>query len=231
MSAAVPSPDEGRRARLIVLGVRAVAALGVVGLVLAATTVRVVVAGEEEIAASTDALRAGDAHEAAVRARRAAGWYAPGAPHVRVAYERLVALAIAAEGKGDRDIALLAWRSVRSSSLETRWLVTPHAADLERANGAIARLEATTPRPLSADREAPAALQQTELDALLRDEAPRRPWVVALLAGLATWSAAAFWAFRRGITDTGHLVGRRLLGPGLLFVGGVALWLVALWQA
>lgn len=231
MSADAPQDGATRRARFVVLAVRALALLAVVGLVLAIATTRVVLAGEEEIAASTDALRAGDPHEATVRARRAAGWYVPGAPHVRVAYERLVALGVAAEGKGDRETALLAWRGVRSASLETRWLLTPHADDLARANAAIARLDATSPRPLAADTTAPGVLEQAQLDALLRSETPRTPWIVALLLGLVAWTSGALWAFRRGITDTGHFVGRRLVGPGVLFFGGVVVWLVALWQA
>ena len=65
--------------------------IALIGLVIAAATVRVVLAGEREIKDSTAALRAGDPHAAALHARRAAGWYAPGAPHVRVAYDRLIA--------------------------------------------------------------------------------------------------------------------------------------------
>ena len=58
----------------------------IAGVLVAAATLRVITSGEREIAASTDGLRAGDPHAATEHARRAAGWYAPGAPHVRVAY-------------------------------------------------------------------------------------------------------------------------------------------------
>jgi hypothetical protein len=118
----------------------------VAGALVAAVTVRVIVAGEREIALSTAALRAGDPHEAAVHARRAAGFYAPGAPHVRVAYERLIALATKAETRGDSKLAAFAWQGVRTAAMETRWLVTPHAEDLERANAALARLQAAEQR-------------------------------------------------------------------------------------
>jgi hypothetical protein len=98
----------------------------------AAVTARVVWAGEREIAASTDALKGGDADAAIVHARAAAYWYAPGAPHVRVAYERLFALAEEAEKRRLWATALFAYRAVISASASTTWLVTPHAEDAPR---------------------------------------------------------------------------------------------------
>ena len=165
--------------------------LAIAGLLVAAVTLRVVSAGEREIAASTAALRNGDARGAAEHARRAAGWYAPGAPHVRVAYERLVALATTAEGLGERELALFAWRGVRTAALETRWLITPHDADLARANRAIARLEAASPRPPGTRTEPPAVIERRQLEALLADESPRTGWIVALVGSAAAWGLGA----------------------------------------
>lgn len=205
-------------------------ALGV-GVVVGALYARVITSGERELAASTAGLRAGDAHEAAVRARRAAGYYAPGAPHVRVAYERLGALAVKAEGLGDRELALLAWRGVRSAAIETRWLRTPHAEDLERANQAIARLSASAPRPPGTRSEPPAKLEREHLAELTRDEAPRAPWVLALVVALAAWMGGAAVMVRRGVSATGHVAWRRAL-PGLVVTcAGAALWLIAVWRA
>ena len=198
---------------------------------IGAATARVVWSGEAEIATSTAALRAGDAHGATVHARRAAGWYAPGAPHVRVAYERLVALATTAEGLGDRETATFAWEAIRSASLETRWLVTPHEADLARANRAIAKLQAAAPRPPGTRTEPSSAIERAQLEALLRDEAPRVHWIVALALGLSAWAGGAVWIVRRGVDATGHLA-RRAATPGLLVAAaGVALWLAAIWRA
>ena len=116
--------------------VTALWAVAAAGLVVGAATTRVVVSGEKEVALSTAALKAGDAHGAAEHARRAAGWYMPGAPHVRVAYERLLALGTAAEGLGDRETALFAFRGVRTASIETQWLFAPHEEDQLKADRA-----------------------------------------------------------------------------------------------
>ncbi|WP_437576384.1 hypothetical protein [Sorangium sp. So ce887] len=213
----------------VVLGVAR--GLAVAGFLLGAASLRVVVAGEGEIAESTAALRAGDPHAAALHARRAAGWYAPGAPHVRVAYERLIALATAAEGLGQADTALFAWRAVRTAALETRWLTTPHAEDLEQANAAIARLSAAAPRPPGTRTEPATAIAREHMAALARDDAPRVGWVVALVAAFVAWVAGAIWVVRRAVTVTGQWVWPRA-APGLaVCAAGIAVWLLAIWQA
>lgn len=217
--------SSGRR---VVLALQVLLAIGVL---LGAATVRAIVSGEREIEASTAALRAGDAKEAAVRARRAAGWYAPGAPHVRVAYERLIALGVAAEGLGDRELSLLAWRGVRTAAIETRWIVTPHAADLERANEAIARLSADAPRPPGTRTEPVRVIEREHLEALARDDAPRVPWVIALVAAFVVWVSGLFLITRRGVTGTGHIEWRRARTGLLVSAIGVAVWILALWRA
>lgn len=205
--------------------------IAAVGLVFGAASLRVVGAGEREIAESTAALRAGDAHAAALHARRAAGWYAPGAPHVRVAYERLIALATRAEGLGDRELSLFAWNGVRTAAIETRWLVTPHEDDLELANRAIARISAAAPRPPGTQTEPVAVVERQQMEALLRDEMPRVPWVIVLVASFLAWVNGAIWLARRGVGVTGRVELRRA-APALLLLGlGIGAWLLSIWQA
>lgn len=206
-------------------------ALAAAGLVLGAASARAVGSGENEIALSTAALRAGDAHAAAEHARRAAGWYAPGAPHVRVAYQRLLSLGTAAEGLGDRDLALFAYRGVRTAALETRWIVTPHEDDLDRANRAIARLAAEAPRAPGMRVEPPQKLEREQLEALARDEAPRAGWVVTLVAGAISWAIGALIAGRRVVDERGALTLGRAIPGALIAAAGALAWLFALWRA
>ena len=232
MSAAAPSPPiSPERARRITRIARALATVAAVGLLLGAVTARVVWSGESEIAESTAALRRGDAYEATVRARRAAGWYAPGAPHVRVAYERLASIATTAEGLGDRDLALLAWRGIRTAALETRWILVPHKEDLDRANVAIARIEAAAPRPPGTRTEPPQRIEEKQLAALLRDEAPRTPWVVLLLVAFVAWAGGAAWAVRVASAAPTTRDLARARASVLVALVGVGLWVLALWRA
>ena len=223
------APREPSRAIRVVVRAAQIAAL--VGLVVGAASLRVIIAGEREIEESTRALRAGDPHDAALHARRAAGWYAPGAPHVRVAYERLIAPATAAEGLGHRDTALYAWNGVRTAAIETRWIVTPHEDDLERANQAIARISAAAPRPPGTRIEPAATIERAQLETLARNESPRTGWVVTLVLAFAAWIGGAVWLARRAVTPTGRIAWDRA-APGLgVTVLGIAAWLLALWRA
>lgn len=222
------SPARAQKLRLLL---RAASICATLGLLMGGITARVLWAGESEIAASTVALQQADLREAATRARRAAGWYAPGAPHVRVAYERLFAIATVAEGRGDRELALLAWRSIRTAAIETRWIVTPHEGDLERANRAIAKIESAAPRPPGTRTESPQRIEQIQIAALLRDEAPHVPWVIALVVAFVAWAGGAAWGVRQAAQAP---EGRALhhARPGFVVaLAGIALWVMALFRA
>ncbi|MDC0683887.1 hypothetical protein [Sorangium atrum] len=55
--------------------------------------------------------------------------------------------------------------------------------------------------------------------------------VVALVGAFAAWVAGAVWVVRRAVTVTGQWVWPRA-APGLaVCAAGVAVWLLAIWQA
>jgi hypothetical protein len=202
-----------------------------VALVIAVLTLRVVVGGELEIMESSRALMAGDAREAAVHARSAALWYAPGAPHVRVAYERLFALGKAAEEHHDKEVALFAYRSVMEASAGTRWIVVPHAADADRAAARIADLSPSMPRPPATSLEPAAVIEKRELEAITRETGPRMPWVFALAGSFIVWVSGLLVIIFRGLDGAGRFAfSRARLGVALTTIG-VAVWLTALYWA
>jgi hypothetical protein len=206
---------------------RVIWVVATVALALGVWTVRVVWAGETELGDSDRALLRGDAHDATVHARRAASWYAPGAPHVHAAYRRLIAIAVAAEERRKHEVALFAWRAVRQAALDTRWFVTPHAADRDRAEREIARIAGIGDHQAA---EPDQAIVAAQLAALAKDESPRRAWVIVLCVGLFTLAGALVIATRQ-IAAAGRIEWRRG-GVALVVAGGGALaWLVALWQA
>ncbi len=190
-------------------------------------SVRVIYSGEAEIAAGTRALRDGQAREAIACSARAAEWYVPAAPHVRVAYGRLIRIAEAAEENRRHELALVAWRSLRAAAKSTRWIYSPYEKEGQRANREIARLMAlgsTRPKPL-------AALQQEYLQELMRDETPRVPWVLLLLFGLGAFCVGTVVAVKRMAGSFGELKWTAGRTPLLVALLGAAAWLLALWRA
>src|ERR1041385_469444 len=95
-------------------------------LVLATLTARMIVEGEAELKASDASFDRGDLAEATLHARRAATLYAPGAPHVAAAFERLRAIALGAEASGNVNMARRAWGASRGALLERRNIGAPY---------------------------------------------------------------------------------------------------------
>ena len=110
--------------------------------VLGALLTRVFWDGRRALADGDRAFAAQKLPAAIDRWSRAARWYAPFAPHVSSAYQRLESLAQSAEAARDVPLALSAWRAVRSAALATRSLYTPHPDKLARADERIAALMA-----------------------------------------------------------------------------------------
>ncbi|MBK7586661.1 MAG: hypothetical protein IPI67_41555 [Myxococcales bacterium] len=178
---------------------------------------------------SDAAFNRADLPTATLHARAAAVLYAPGAPHVQRAYDRLIAIATGAEAAGQRRIAESAWRAVRGAALETRHLWVVHRAELDRADDNLARLSQLGEQPdMSGDPRL--ALERAKAE-LARDDAPSAAWVIGLSLGFALAAAGlatvGFW----GVTPRGQLVfGRAKLGIALSLFGALV-WTLAVWKA
>jgi hypothetical protein len=197
---------------------------------LAVLTARAVIEGRQQLGESDRAFNAGDLRAATVHARRAAVLYAPGAPHVSEAYVRLNAIALGSEAANNPEMAILAYSAVRGAALETRHLWIPYKAELERANLGLARLEARAQSPL-VPAGTPEQIQERALRALERDDAPRAPWVIALLLGFALSVSGLVVTVLRGFGVDGRLVpAHARLGVALTVIGA-ACWAIAAWKA
>ncbi|HEX3777445.1 MAG TPA: hypothetical protein VHV51_23400 [Polyangiaceae bacterium] len=197
-------------------------------LICAALTARVISEGNSELAASDVAFNDGDLRPALEHARRAATLYAPGAPHVQRAYERLIAIALGAEAAGDAKTAFAAWQAVRAAALESRHVWVAHAAELERANQNLARLEALARSAADADQ---GKLERQALSRLSADSAPDPAWIAVLGTGfLLALAGLALFAFQ-GLDKSGKISLRRAQLGILLFAIGAACWTLAAYKA
>jgi hypothetical protein len=176
--------------------------------VLAALSIRVVVAGRSALAEGDDWMLRGKPIEAVGAYETAARWYLPVAPHVDDAYAKLRTLA----GNPDPTVQLAAWRAIRSAAHATTNLWTPHAGDLADADTNIARLEArqmgaASPGPTTAAREA------WYKDRLGRATHPGRGPAILAALGVLIWLGGAFALAR---ASSGKLVRAGIMLAGLV---------------
>lgn len=192
---------------------------------------RVVVEGRRELRAAEVAQRSGDFEQAAIRARRAASWYAPGAPHVPAAYRLLASIARQAEGRGDTANALFAWRATRFAVLSSRWIVVPHSRELDLANAEIARLSSKQPRPPGVAGKSDVEVEHEMLDRLTRREHPRPAWVVVMLLAIGLVGAGFARVLWRGLDPLDKRTACRIRQGLWLIASGAVAWALALWLA
>jgi hypothetical protein len=196
-------------------------------LVMGTLTAQAVMEGEAQMRLSDRAFDAGEARQAAQFARRAATHYAPGAPHVRAAYDRLLAVAAGAEAAADYDVALFAWRAVRGAALESRHVRLVYEAELEQANRALLRLQLGQMVPEGAQQ---ATVERKLFEqALHQDTAIRTGWILLLLFGFTSAAIGLAWFIKRGMSDNGRIqLAAARVAVVLLLVGTVCwTWAVA----
>jgi hypothetical protein len=212
--------DVSERGRLL----RALAwALCAVVLFAGVATLRAVLDGQREIAASDAAFDANDLHATIQHARRAASAYAPGAPHVERGYQRLLAVARGAEATGRPEIAMLAWQAERAAVLESASFWHPFSERLEEANRNLARLSAS---------KAVAETERTEIAQRLFKQAQSQsseqaPWGALLAVGLLVAGLGLGWFAARALAPNGRIEWLRGRWGLLTFGLGAALWAVA----
>jgi len=182
-------------------------------------TARAVEKGEAAVRESDRAFDRGEVHEAAHHARRAAVHYAPGAPHLRAAYDRLRAVAVGAEAAGDRETARFAWNAVRGAVLETRHVALPFPDELAAANRALARLEVQSDEPVSR-RERLRQLKVAERD-LAQAAGSRVGWIALLALGFVVTAAGLAGFALRGTEGRGRWLDRTRISALVTLVGAV----------
>lgn len=201
----------------------AVALIGV-GLLLG----RVLWSSQEEFDLGRDAFERGDRQAAVLHLGRAAHWYAPGSPFVAAALDELRQIGRQAEMEGQVELALSAYRAIRSSCLGTRSFYTPHRGRLNEANRRIAALMARQPPP-PMDRGKTVAQRQEEHLALLeRVEEPQPLWSAVACVSFVLWVVGAFGFILRALDPELRPRRRQALKWGSIVTGGLILWVIAL---
>lgn len=201
---------------------------GAIGLVLlVAFTARVVTSARAELAVG-DSLREQDTVAAVVHYRRAARFYAPLSPYHVEALDRLAKVGEAAERDGDAELALSAFRAIRSGILSARSVYLPEPARLAAANRRIADLMAAQPPPPMDAGKSRETLRAEHLALLEAIPGPHVGWTLVLLLGFFSWVTGAFMFTQRAIDPEDRLVPRQARLWGAVVLVGLCLFVVGL---
>jgi hypothetical protein len=205
---------------------------GVLVVLLAALSWRVVSEGRSELLASDAAWQAGDVVGATFHARAAARAYVPFAPYVDRAYRKLYAIAEESEARGNREAALFAWRAVRAAAIGSRSFLTSHDRERSSADVSIARLS-TTLRAASQPppRWSTGVSSRGQGAALAAAVPPKMGWGALVVAGAALWVAGAISLTRKAWDRAGRFQSSELWTPLATAIAGLIAWWVALLMA
>lgn len=202
--------------------------IGVAGVLTLLLAVRVVSASSVELR-EADRLRGrGDVDASIAHYRRAARWYAPGNVYVTDALDRLAEIGASAEGEGDPERALAAWRSVRGAILGARSFYVPHGERLAQADQRIATLMSELPPPAIDAERSPEQRRAAHLTLLREVPRPAVGWSIAALLGLAAWIVAAFAFVTRAIDEDDRIVGHSARLWGTVWIVGFGLFVLGL---
>lgn len=201
----------------------------VMGFVLLGLYTKVYLSSQSEYRKAVEALRRQEVKTAITHYQRSIQWYAPLNHYVKDSARGLWEIGREAEGRGDGELALEAYRAMRSGLLSTRSLYTPHAGWLERCNERIAALEAVK-RPTSKAGQGKSFEERKaeRLHLLRKTHAPDPFWSVVLEVGFLGWIGGALGFIFQAITEEGRLHRKKALCWGGLIVICYALWVIGM---
>ncbi len=170
----------------------------------AASLARVASSSRNELVAANAHRHGGEIPLAIEHYRRAIRWQYPMNPHSAKAVGALQSIGRELERSGDREGALLAWRSLSGALAATRVLYLGEHPAREDANAEIARLlamdrNAELDRGLSDEQ-----LAADHLRLLAVDGSPNPWWATLLIVGMGIWTGALFVLARRGFDPEGR---------------------------
>lgn len=192
---------------------------------------KVFLSSRAEFRTAEAALAKGNDREAIIHYERAILWYLPIGGYVEPSAEALWKLATALEEK-DKELALEAFRSLRSGFYAARSFYTPGKEWIARSDQKIASLMAQELPYSEADKKKTVEQRTEEALAILkRPLKPHTGWSIVLEIGFWGWVAGVLLFIMTGFNAENRVIPKRglLLGGWIVFF--YALWIVGMMNA
>ena len=188
---------------------------------------RVLYGGWAECRRGAAELEAQRPFQAAIHYERAVRWYLPGSPFVGRAADALWDMGTASEEAGDVELALFAFRGLRSGAYATRSFYQPLRSRIAESDERIATLMIQDPRAAWPDPTLSVEQRRAVVLANLKDHTdPSTFWVIVLEIGFLAWlGSAGVLAWRLGRGDARRRRTWILLSAAVV---GYALWIAGM---
>lgn len=206
-------------------------ALVILLLLLAVVYARVVFESQKNFFEAEEKLTQNKRHGAVYHYQAAAAWYCPFNPYVKKSHDRLWQIGRKAELAGDGDLALEAYRAIRSSILGSRSFYTPEAETLREANERISILMAVKVHAPAFKNMGRDELRRIHYGKLVDSTQPGPLWVMVLLFGFLLWTGAVVYFIFSGLGPGLKVLRGPLLRSGVVFALGMGLWITAMVMA
>jgi hypothetical protein len=206
-------------------------ALVVLLLLLAVVYARVVLESQKNFFEAESKLRQNRKHGAVYHFQAAAAWTCPFNPYEKKSHDRLWQIGRKAELTGDMDLALEAYRAIRTSIMGSRSFYTPGVEVLRAADERISVLMAARPHAPAFKQTGEDELQRLHYGKLADSTQPDPLWVMILIVGILLWTGAVGDFVFSGLGPGLKVLRGPLLRTGVVFALGMGLWITAMVMA
>jgi len=204
----------------------------IASIMLAMVIVKAYYRSAKEFNMGEDAFKKQEFNMAITHFERSIHWYTPFNKHVSGSAERLWEIGEIAEKKGDPSLALLAYRSLRSSFYAVRSFYTPHKEWINRCDEKISTLVASQETTFESEKKKSFAQRKAESLKLLKtNRAPHVGWSIFLEVGFVGWVSCTIMFILKVFTGENGFNGRKALfwGPSIILF--YAMWIIGMMKA
>lgn len=185
-----------------------------------------------EFNSGEEAFSKQELNEAITHFERSIHWYTPLNKYVAGSAERLWEIGEIAEKQADTKLALLAYRSLRSSFYAVRSFYTPHKEWINKCDEKISSLVAAEDTPFESEKKKSFEQRKAEsLKILKTNNAPHVGWSIFLEIGFVGWISCTIMFILKVFTGEKGFESKKALFWGSFIVLFYAMWIIGMMKA
>lgn len=173
-----------------------------------------------------------DLNEAITHFQRSIHWYTPLNKYVANSAQKLWQIGEIAEARSNIKLALLAYRSLRSSFYAVRSFYTPYKEWINKCDEKISTLVASQETPFESEKKKGFEQRKAEaLKILKTNNAPHVGWAIFLEIGFVGWITCTILFILKVFTGEKGFEGKKALFWGPFIILFYAMWIIGMLKA